>query len=485
MLRGRYLDQLYQGSLGLNTDLYQLTMAYGYWKSGLAQRRAVFHASFRDAPFGGAFSVVAGVETVAEFIERASFDEADLAYLGSLNTERDQPLFDAEFLEVLARVQFSVDIDAMPEGSCHFPGEPVLRLEGTLLEAQLLETVILNLLNYQSMVATRAARICHLVVPGEGVLEFGLRRAPGLDGGLSASRAAWIGGCLATSNLKAGQIFGIPVAGTQAHSWVMSFDSEQEAFFAYSQALPDNLTLLVDTYDTLTGVERAITTGREARKQGFDLDGVRLDSGDLVQLSRKTRQLLDAAGFEQTRIIASNGLDEHEIERLKKQGAEISIWGVGTSLVTGRGQGTIAAVYKLSALEDEHGVMQPRAKRSEDDTKSSWPGQLQVFRVLERGVFVRDRVVDRGDVESDAADSSYRGAQPRTILPMLQPLLRSGTRVEVPLGERRLEDIRERVAHEIAQLPDELKVLSYDGPAPVEFDRRLIQARRRLFDAMA
>src|SRR3954471_8600757 len=317
----------------LLTDLYQLTMAYGYWKSGRADREAVFELIFRKPPFRSGFTVVAGLGPAIDFIKGFRFEADDLEFLATLSGNDGKPLFDPAFLEHLKQLRFSCDVDAIPEGTVVFANEPLLRIQGPILQCQLLETALLNLLNFQSLIATKAARVC-LAARNDSVLEFGLRRAQGVDGALAASRASYIGGCAATSNVLAGKVHGIPVRGTHAHSWVMSFAEEETAFQAYAEAMPNNCVFLVDTYDTLQGVRRAAKIGKWLREHGHELAGIRLDSGDLAWLSIEARKILDAAGFPKALILASNDLDEHIIQSLKQQGATINVWGVGTKMVT-------------------------------------------------------------------------------------------------------------------------------------------------------
>ena len=300
------------------TDLYELTMAAGYWKLGRTDERAIFTLSFRQAPFGGGFTVAAGLEGVIAFIERFRFTPDELAYLEGLRGTDDKPLFEPAFLDYLADLRLRVDVDAVPEGTVVFPHEPLVRVTGSLLEAQLLETALLNLVNFPTLVATKAAHVT-LAAGGAPVLEFGLRRAQGPDGGLTASRSAYLGGCFATSNVLAGRLFGIPVRGTHAHSWVLSFASEQEAFDAWADAMPGNAVFLVDTYDSVEGVANAIDTGKRLRERGHQLAGIRLDSGDLAYLSNRAREMLDADGFEETQIIASNDLDPRRSSRSRRR----------------------------------------------------------------------------------------------------------------------------------------------------------------------
>ncbi|MGH7146180.1 MAG: nicotinate phosphoribosyltransferase, partial [Planctomycetota bacterium] len=329
----------------LLTDLYQLTMAYGYWKTGRADYGAVFHLHFRTAPFGGGYAIAAGLEPALDWLRDFHFAPDDLAWLAQLSGNDGRPLFDPAFLRDLGELRLTVDIDAVPEGTVVFPHEPLLRVRGSILQGQLLETALLCLVNFSTLIATKAARICRAAGP-DPVLEFGLRRAQGFDGGLTASRAAYLGGCAATSNLLAGRRFGIPVKGTHAHSWVLCFDSELEAFESYADALPNNCVFLVDTYDTLEGVRHAIAAGQRLRQHGHELIGIRLDSGDLAWLSIEARKLLDAAGFPNAQVLASNDLDEHTIASIREQGGQVALWGVGTRLVTGGDQAALGGVYK-------------------------------------------------------------------------------------------------------------------------------------------
>src|SRR5829696_895874 len=299
------LTQLYRPSLALLTDLYELTMAYGYWRSGTHTKEAVFHHHFRRPPFGSGFTVACGLAPVIEFIEHFHFDDDDLSYLAGLQGNDGKPLFDGEFLDMLRSLRFECDVDAVPEGTVVFPHEPLIRVRGPILQAQLLETPLLTILNFQTLIATKAARVC-LAAQGDTVLEFGLRRAQGIDGGLSASRAAYAGGCHGTSNVLAGKLFGIPVGGTHAHSWVMSFSDEIDAFDSYASALPNNCVFLVDTYNTLQGVRHAVKIGQKLRSHGHEMIGIRLDSGDLAYLSIEARKILDAGGFPDANILASN-----------------------------------------------------------------------------------------------------------------------------------------------------------------------------------
>lgn len=381
-------------SLALLTDFYQLTMAYGYWKSGLDQKESVFHLFFRKIPFQGGFVVAAGLETVIDYLKHFHFSESDLLYLKSLKKEQSQELlFDEAFIDYLKNLKFTCDLDAVPEGTIVFPHEPLLRIQGPLIQCQLLESVFLNLINFPSLIATKAARIC-LAAKGDAVIEFGLRRAQGIDGALTATRASFIGGCQATSNVLGGKMFGIPVSGTQSHSWIMVFDNEMEAFQRYAECLPDNSVFLVDTYDTIEGVKKSIEVGRWLKTRGKRLLGIRLDSGDLADLSIRSRKLLDQAGFFETKIIASNELDESVIGDLKRQGAQITVWGVGTNLVTAKGQSALDGVYKLSAIRDPGEAWKYKLKLSEQLIKVTNPGILQVRRYHSKNENVADVIFD-------------------------------------------------------------------------------------------
>lgn len=384
---------IYNQSLALLTDLYQLTMSYGYWKAGLDKKESVFHLFFRKKPFHGGFTITAGLETVINYLKRFHFDPSDLAYLATLHTPDGNKLFEPNFFDYLANMKFSCDIDAIPEGHVVFPYEPLIRVKGPLIQCQLLESPLLNLINFPTLIATKAARIC-IAANGDPVLEFGLRRAQGIDGSLTASRAAYIGGCDATSNVLAGKMFNIPVKGTHSHSWIMVFDDEKEAFQTYAEQLPSNCVFLVDTYNSIEGVKKAIEVGNWLKQQGKRMLGIRLDSGDLAYLSIKSRSLLDDAGFHDAQILASNELDETIISELKHQGACIGIWGVGTNLVTAGSQPALDGVYKLSAIRNPGEDWKYKLKLSEQMTKISNPGILQVKRYKSKEGYISDAIYD-------------------------------------------------------------------------------------------
>ncbi|TAG04309.1 MAG: nicotinate phosphoribosyltransferase [Cytophagia bacterium] len=382
---------LYKSSLSLLTDLYQLTMAYGYWKSGKAEQEAVFHLFFRKHPFKGGFTIACGLEQVIDYLQQIKLSEDDIDYLATLEGNDQKPLFEQGFLDYLRQMEFTCDVHAIPEGTAVFPHEPLIRIQGPVIQAQIIETALLNIINFQSLIATKAARMI-VATKGEPVLEFGLRRAQGIDGALMSSRAAYIGGCSSTSNVLAGKLYGIPVKGTHAHSWVMSFDTELEAFDTYAAVLPNNCVFLVDTFDTIQGVKHAVEIGKKIRKKGFEMVGIRLDSGDLAYLSIEARKILDENGFPNAQIVASNDLDENIITSLKEQGAKINVWGVGTKLVTAYDQPALGGVYKIAAIKNKNNEWDYKVKLSEQAIKVSNPGILQVRRFEEKGEYIGDMI---------------------------------------------------------------------------------------------
>ena len=364
----------------LLTDFYELTMMQGYLKSGKHQERVIFDMFYRKNPCGNGFAICCGLEQVVEYIRNLNFSEEDIDYLRSLGT------FDEDFIEYLRGFHFTGDIYAIPEGTVVFPKEPLIKVIAPVIEAQLVETAILNLVNHQSLIATKAYRVVH-AAQGDGVMEFGLRRAQGPDAGIYGARAAVIAGCIGTSNVYAGQKFRMPVLGTHAHSWIMSFPTELEAFKTYARLYPNNCILLVDTYDTLkSGVKNAILCYDAMKEEGITLKrfGIRLDSGDLAYLSKKARKMLDEAGYPDAIISASNDLDENLIESLKAQGACITSWGVGTNLITSESQPSFGGVYKLAATYSDDGKWVPKIKLSENSEKITNPGNKQIYRIIEK-----------------------------------------------------------------------------------------------------
>ncbi len=474
---------IYKTSLGLLTDLYQLTMAYAYWRSGRHEWQAAFHLFFRTPPFGGGYAVFGGLAYAVDFLRDFRFRDDDLSYLAGLRADNGQPMFSAAFLDYLSQMRFACDVHAPPEGETVFPHEPLMRVTGPILQCQLLETALLNIVNFQTLIATKAARIA-TAAHGDPVLEFGLRRAQGCDGSLAASYAAHLGGATATSNVLAGKLFGIPVKGTHAHSWVMSFDDEPAAFEAYARAMPHNCVFLVDTYDTLEGVRRAIDVGRKLRTRGFRMLGIRLDSGDLAELSRQARALLDKAGFERAQIVASNDLDECAIADLKEAGARIDVWGVGTRLATAYDQPALGGVYKLGALREPGGPWRYKLKLSEESLKTSNPGVLQTRRYSIEGRFFSDVLYDEmvGAPHSPAACHIQKGAS--IAIPseavgedLLQPVFHAGKLIREPAS---LSDARAFAAGRLARLAPETRKLKDAAGYPVGLEPRLAQLKQQL-----
>jgi nicotinate phosphoribosyltransferase len=481
-----YIGDVYGSSLALLTDLYQLTMAAGYWKTGVSEREAVFHLTYRRPPFSGGYAVAAGIAPAIAFLRRLRFSPDDLGYLASLRDSKDAPLFEAAFLDYLRELRFSCTVDAVPEGSLVFPHEPIIRVRGPIVQAQLVETALLTMINFQTLIATKAARVCQ-AARGAPVIEFGLRRAHGIDGGLSASRAAYIGGVAGTSNVLAGKLFDIPVRGTHAHSWVMFHDDELASFRAYAEAMPGNCTLLVDTYDTIEGVKNAIVVGKELRATGHKLAGIRLDSGDLAHLSIEARRLLDEAGLPDARIIASNDLDEYLIASLHEQGARIDSFGVGTKLVTAFDQPALGGVYKLGASRDDQGAWRDAIKLSEQPIKISNPGVLQVKRLRRGGELVGDIIYDSvhgfsGPTLNDIEEPTRPPFTPAfdTADDVLVTYLEHGEPVRPPDD---LVTSRGRAAAELAQLSPRTRRFLNPQPYPVGLDRHVHTRKQQLIAA--
>ena len=367
-------------NLTLMTDLYELTMMQGYFRNKDRNETVIFDAFYRNNPMDSGYSICAGLEQVIDYVNNLHFEDDDIAYLRSLG------IFGEDFLKYLRDFHFSGDIYAIPEGSIMFPREPMIKVIAPIMEAQLVETAILNIINHQSLIATKTSRVC-FAARGDGIMEFGLRRAQGPDAGTLGARAAMIGGCVGTSNVLAGQLFDVPVKGTHAHSWIMSFPDEYTAFKTYAELYPNACILLVDTYDTLkSGIPNAIRVFQEMKDAGVKLHnyGIRMDSGDLAYLSKKVRQMLDTAGFPDAIISASNDLDEYLIETLKIQGAKITSWGVGTSLITSRDCPAFGGVYKLAAIRNEDGHFTPKIKLSENTEKVTNPGNKEIYRIYDK-----------------------------------------------------------------------------------------------------
>lgn len=408
-------------NLTLLTDLYELTMMQGYFRNKAQNETVIFDAFYRNNPGDGGYAIVCGLEQVIQYVQELHFSQEDIAYLRSLH------IFEEDFLAYLADFHFSGDIYAIPEGTVIFPREPLVKVVAPIMEAQLMETAILNIINHQSLIATKAARVCH-AARGDGIMEFGLRRAQGPDAGTYGARAAVIGGCIGTSNVLCGQLFDVPVKGTHAHSWIMSFPDEYSAFKAYADMYPNACILLVDTYETLkSGVPNAIKVFTEMREAGIPLTfyGIRLDSGDLAYLSKKARKMLDDAGFPDAVISASNDLDEFLIDSLKEQGAAITSWGVGTNLITSKDCPSFGGVYKLAAIQAPDGSFIPKIKLSENSEKITNPGNKKIYRIYEK---------ESGKIKADLIcleEEAYEENRDLMLFDPLEPwkktLLKAGT----------------------------------------------------------
>jgi nicotinate phosphoribosyltransferase len=468
----------------LTTDLYEVTMACGYWNAGVIDYEAAFHVTFRENPFAGEFTVACGLATAIDFLHAFHFDETEIEYLASQYGNDGKPLFSSGFLEYLRDLRLTCEIDAIPEGTLIFPHEPLIRVRGPIIQCQLLETALLNILNFESLIATKAARVC-LAAENDPVIEFGLRRAQGVDGGLTAARAACVGGCAGTSNLQAGQRFGIPVSGTQAHSWIMFFESEKEAFEAYARAMPNNCVFLVDTYNSLEGVRHAIDVAKQLRKNGHEMIGVRLDSGDRVALSIETRRMLDKAGFTNAKIVCSGDLDEYIIADMKRRDAKIDMWGVGTKLTTGQPDAALGGIYKLGAVRRPGGEWQYRIKVSDERAKTSCPGLLQVRRFHQLdGRFVADAIYEIDHEASKPCVIVELQTEQETEIPanmgdsnLLVPIFRKGELVyQVP----NLAASRECTRQQLSRLPPEIVRLDNPRAYRVGLEKSLHELRSTL-----
>lgn len=450
--------------LMLHTDKYQINMMYAHWKHHTHHQKAVFDVYFRKLPFGNGFAVAAGLERIVRYIENLRFTDEEIEFLA-----RQEEQYDLAFLEELRQFRFHGDLYAAVEGTLVFPNEPILRVEASIFEAQIIETAILNFLNFQTLIATKAARIKQ-VAPNDILLEFGSRRAQEADAAIWGARAACIVGFHATSNLRAAMLFGLNAKGTHAHAWVQIHESEQEAFDRYAEALPDNVTLLVDTYDTLRdGVPHAIETGKKLAAKGKSLKAIRLDSGDLAYLSKKARVMLDQAGMQDVNIVASNDLDENIIVELKAQGAKIDSWGIGTKLITASDNPALGGVYKLVAKEQDGGY-EPVIKISGNPEKITTPGKKNVYRIInnETGKAEADYIVMHDEVLEGSKeplmlyDPSHpfirRKVENYRVQPLLTPIFAAGQRVyELPT-------VTEIAAYHVSQLdlfwPETLRKLN-------------------------
>ena len=476
-------------NLTLLTDLYQLTMMQGYFENDVNNHEVVFDLFYRNNPSGNGYAICCGLEQAIDYIKNLHFTDGDIEYLDSLN------IFSKAFLEYLRSFKFTGDIDAIPEGKVVLPNEPLMRVKAPIFEAQFIETTLLNIINHQSLIATKAARVVR-AAEEDTVLEFGLRRAQGPDAGIYGARAAVIGGCHATSNVLTGQMFNVPVAGTHAHSWVMSFDHEIDAFRAYAKLFPNKCILLVDTYDTLgQGVPNAIAVFDEMKAAGISMDsyGIRLDSGDLAYLSKQARRMLDDAGHEDAVISASCDLDEYLIADLKRQGAEISLWGVGTKLITSDDCPSFGGIYKLAAERKTGGEFIPKIKISDNPEKVTNPGIKKVLRIYDKttGKLKVDLIALEEETIDTNQDLVVRDPKARwkkmklkagqyTVRELLVPIFRAGKCVyESP----QVMDIRSYAKEELETLWDEYKRLINPASMPVDLSDDLYYLKERMLDA--
>ncbi|MBU9726484.1 nicotinate phosphoribosyltransferase [Diplocloster modestus] len=477
-------------NLTLLTDFYELTMMQGYFKNK-ANEKVIFDAFYRTNPSNGGYAIAAGLEQVIDYIRNLTFSAEDIDYLRSVGS------FEEDFLDYLSTFRFSGDIYAIPEGSVVFPREPLIKVVAPIMEAQLVETAILTIINHQSLIATKASRVCY-AAKGNGIMEFGLRRAQGPDAGIYGARAAMIGGCIGTSNVLAGQLFDVPVKGTHAHSWIMSFPDEYTAFKKYAQMYPDACTLLVDTYDTIkSGVPNAIRVFTEMREAGIPLKnyGIRLDSGDLAYMSKKARKLLDDAGFTDAVISASSDLDEYLIDSLKTQGAQITSWGVGTNMITSKDCPAFGGVYKLAAIQAEDGTFIPKIKLSENTEKITNPGNKTIYRIYEK---------DSGKIKADLialVDDKFDPAQDLKIFDPIETwkktTLKGGTYVMREMMTQvfkdgrciyespKVMDIRTYCQRELDTLWDEARRLINPHEVYVDLSNRLYEIKSQLLEQMS
>ena len=477
-------------NLTLLTDFYELTMMQGYFRNEYANENVIFDAFYRKNPDGNGFSVCCGLEQVIEYIENLRFEKDDIDYLRSTGK------FGDDFLEYLSGFRFTGDIYAIPEGRVMFPREPVLKVKAPIMQAQLVETAILNIINHQSLIATKAARVVH-AAEGDGVMEFGLRRAQGPDAGIYGARAAVIAGCIGTSNVLAGKLFSVPVMGTNAHSWIMSFEDELTAFREYARIYPDNCILIADTYDTLkSGVPNAIKVFTEMREQGIELKnyGIRLDSGDLAYLSKKAKKMFDDAGFTDVTIAASNDLDENLISSLKLQGAAVNSWGVGTNLITSKDSPSFGGVYKLAAIQDqETGEYIPKIKISENSEKITNPGDKVIYRIYDKqsGKIFADLIALSDEVYDETKDlllfdpvetwkKTLMKAGEYVMEPLMIPVYKEGRCV---YNDRpSVMELQQICRRDMDRLWDEAKRLVNPHHVHVDLSRKLWDLKQRLLD---
>ncbi len=470
-------------NLTLLTDLYQLTMLNGYFEKNIHEDIVVFDMFFRKNACNGGYTIVCGIDQFVEYIENISFSDEDLKYLRSLN------LFSDKFLNFLKNFKFTGDIYAVEEGTIMFPNEPIITVKAPLYQAQLIETTLLNIINFQSLIATKSSRVC-FASEGDPVFEFGLRRSQGPDAGLYGARASIIGGCSATSNVLAGKMFDVPVVGTQAHSWVQKFDTELEAFESYSDIYPDKCMLLIDTYNVLnSGLPNAIKTFKKLREKGYEPLGVRIDSGDLKYLSNECKKELDKEGFKNIKITASNDLDEYTISSLKSQGASINAWGVGTKLITSAESPSLGGVYKLSASFKDN-KFEPKIKLSENPEKISNPGFKKVFRIYDKNnkaqadlITLHDEVIDTTkplEIFHPVYTWKTKTFNEYSIKELLKPLFINGKCVHT---KKTVMEIKKYVQDELNTLWDEYKRLLNPQIYKVDLSKKLWDLKTDMIDS--
>ncbi len=465
------------------TDFYEFTMAHGYFEKGMADRRAYFDMFYRRVPDGGGYAIMAGVEQLVEYFENLHFTDEDIAYL------RGRGCFSDAFLAYLKDFQFACDVWAVPEGTPIFPGEPIVTVAGPMIQAQFVETMILLTINHQTLIATKASRITR-AAKGRTVLEFGSRRAQGYDGAVYGARAAYIGGCHGTACVMADRDYQIPAGGTMAHSWVQMFDSEYEAFKAYAEIYPDNCVFLVDTYNVLkSGVPNAIRCANEVlAPMGIRPKAIRLDSGDIAYLSIQARKMLDAAGYPDMQIMASNSLDEYLVTDLLAQGAKIDSFGIGERLITSKSEPVFGGVYKLAAVEDESGTIIPKIKVSENVEKITTPHFKTIYRFFERGsgkalgdvLCVHDEVIDPSKPYTlfDPIHTwKKKTLTDYTVKPLQVQLFRAGQKIYQSPG---IESIRHYCQEQLDTLWDQIKRFEYPQTYYVDLSKKLWQVKNDL-----
>jgi nicotinate phosphoribosyltransferase len=462
------LSTIYRVNLSLATDFYNLTSAYALWASGDMAGKTCFHMYFRKAPFGGDYALTAGLEYLVDWMRNFRFERADLDFLAQQVGNDEKPLFeDLEFFDFLEQFQFRCDVDAIPEGTVVFANEPLVRVIGTVIECLLIETFCLNVINAQTLWATKAARICR-EAGTDPVMEFGLRRSQDFAG-LGPSRSAYIGGCVATSNVLAARLFGIPVKGTHQHAFVMMHDDDRDAFLSYADALPNNCTFLVDTFNTIDGIQAAITVASRLQERGYKPVGIRLDSGDLGELAKMARLMLDAAGLQDMIIVASNDLDEYTIAKLKVEKAPIDSWGVGTRLTTSYDQPALGGVFKLAALVNYRtDQWEPRIKLSSDPLKTTTPGRLNVRRYF--NMFPeRDAIFDMELGIEQKEGEHYED--------LLKPVFRQGRFIgQLPT----VKEIRERAQSNLRDFAPAYMAMKPEAHYPVELEHLLSKTKEQL-----